>query len=140
VQPILGFIPHHAVRAVDHASGNFFAAVRGRQCINSASDLATAIMSSSTCQSAKSAFAFFVLRFKAHAGPHIGGDQIGAARRFHRVGKFFVVIGAVQARALRLDFVAGGVETCTLKSNTSAACSQVLHTLLESPIQATVLP
>jgi hypothetical protein len=32
------------------------------------------------------------------------------------------------------------VETLNLKSKISAACSQVLQTLFESPIQATVLP
>ena len=51
--------------------------------------------------------AFLILGFESHAGPHVGSHQIRAARGFHRVGEFFVVILAEQSGAFRLDFVAG---------------------------------
>ena len=45
VQTVLGLVPHHGLRAVDHFSGDFLAAVGGRQCWKSASGLANAISS-----------------------------------------------------------------------------------------------
>ena len=42
----------------------------------------------------KSFAACIVLTLKAHAGPDIGGNQVGIARRIHRVSKFFIVVFA----------------------------------------------
>jgi hypothetical protein len=53
------------------------------------------------------AAALLVLGLEAHRGPHVGGDEIGAAHRIHRVGELLVMVGAVEAGALGLDFVAG---------------------------------
>ena len=53
----------------------------GRQCMNSASGLARRIIAASTCQSSKRAPSRLVLGFEAHAGPHVGGHEIGALAR-----------------------------------------------------------
>ena len=44
-------------------------------------------MSASTRQSRESALARVVLRLEAHAGPHVGRDEVGAAARVHRIGE-----------------------------------------------------
>ena len=51
--------------------------------------------------------AFFIFRFIAHAGPHVGGDQIGAFARLHGVVKIFPAAAtAVQLRQRGVDFIA----------------------------------
>ncbi len=53
--------------------------------MNRASGWAAAIMSASTHQSAKALRARLVLGLVAHAGPHVGGDQVGTLAGFLRV-------------------------------------------------------
>ena len=50
---------------------------------------------------------FLVLRLEAHAGPHVGGDQIGAADGLHRIGERLVELIGVNAGALGLHLIAG---------------------------------
>ena len=47
--------------------------------MKSASGFAAVIISASTCQSCEVALALLVLGLEAHAGPDVGGDQVGAA-------------------------------------------------------------
>ncbi len=88
VQPVLGLVPDHGLRTVDHLGRHFLAPMR-RQAVHEhgARGLATRIMSPSTRQSAKALHPLLVFGLEAHRGPHVGGDQIGAPTGIHRVGK-----------------------------------------------------
>jgi hypothetical protein len=84
--------PRPRLRAVDHLGGHFLAAMR-RQAVHEqrVGLCATRIMSASTCQSAKALHARLVLGLETHRGPHVGGDQIGAAAGLHRIGELLEV-------------------------------------------------
>src|SRR5712691_8657831 len=121
MQPVLGLVPHDRLRAVDHLGGSFFAA---------------RIISASTCQAWKSRRRSSFSDSKpievqtsvvTRSAPRTA--SMGSAK----VSQFLVVLSDSTSYP-------GGVEMFNLKSNSAAACSQVLQTLFESPIQATVAP
>ena len=86
MQTVFRLVPHHALRAINDAGGDFLPRWAGRQCMNTAEVSASAIISSSTHQSAN-AFSASVWP-QAHAGPYVGGNEVRTARRFKRVGEY----------------------------------------------------
>ena len=110
----------------------------GRQCMNTASALAGA--------SSRRRPASRRRRRRSRSPPrnpidvHTSVVTRSATRRVHGIGEFRS--GRCRAgRRVRLGLRSpGGVDTRTPEIEDSAACSQVLQTLFESPIQATVLP
>src|SRR5882762_5653956 len=107
MQSILRFLPHHALRAVDHVASDFLSAMGGQAVHEQGIGAGKPHHFRIHLPILEIALALFVLRLEAHAGPHVGGHQIGAARRFHGIVELLVVIGAVEPGALRLDLVAG---------------------------------
>ena len=85
--------PPIAARRITSASTSSPRCHRGGQCMKRASGLAAAIISASTHQSARP-FAGLVLGLVAHAGPNVGGDQIGALAGFERVAIELIAAGA----------------------------------------------
>ena len=85
VQPVLGLLPHHALRAVDHLRGDLLAAVR-RQAVHEQRVLLRRLHHLGVDHPVlEVALARLVLRLEAHRGPDVGGDQVGAFRRSHRI-------------------------------------------------------
>src|SRR5882672_2014084 len=108
MQSILRFLPDHALRAVDHVASDFLPAMGGQAVHEQGIGAGKPHHFRIHLPILEIALALFVLRLEAHAGPHVGGHQVGAARRFHGIVELLVVIGAIEPGALRLDLVAGG--------------------------------
>src|SRR5712691_11165598 len=78
MQAVLGFIPHHALRTVDHLGGDFLAAVR-RQAVHEERFLRRRLHHLGVdLPVLEVALALLVLGLEAHRCPYIGGDEIGA--------------------------------------------------------------
>ena len=114
MQAILGLVPHHALRAIEHLGGDFFTAVRGqtmqedgvrcRQCHEWRVDLIQR----------KSEGTLRLLLLLPHRGPHVGGHHVGAGRSLARIAQQVhhprrhasaqeIVVGIVSLRTRQLE-------------------------------------
>ena len=93
VQAVLRLVPHHRLRAIDHRRGDFLAAVRRQAVHEKRVLLRRAHHFRVHLPVVEVAPALLVLRLEAHRGPHVRGDQVGAAR---------AAIGSAKTSQLRL--------------------------------------
>ena len=107
MQPVFCLVPHHAPRSVYDLGGNFFAAVGWQAVHEKRVRFRPAHHLFIHLPVLEGTPPRLVLLLEAHRGPHVGGYEIGVPCGIHRVGEFLIMIGAIQACALGLDFVAG---------------------------------
>src|SRR5882672_5167238 len=107
MQPVLGLVPDRTLRSVDDFRRDLLAAVRGQAVHEERILLRRSHHVGVDLPVLEVALALLVLRLESHAGPHVRGDQVRAARRLHGVGEALVVVVVVDAGALGLDLVPG---------------------------------
>ena len=107
VQSVLRFVPHDALRTVDHFGSDFLSAMRGQAMHEQRIGPGGTHHLGIHLPVFESALALGVLGFESHARPDVGRDEIGALHCLHGVFEHFVVTGAVKTRAGGLDFIAG---------------------------------
>jgi NADP-dependent 3-hydroxy acid dehydrogenase YdfG len=78
VHPVFCLVPHHGLGAVDDVGLDLFAAVRGQAVHEQGIGLGGGHHFGVYTPVGKGLAARFVLGLKAHAGPDVGGDQVGA--------------------------------------------------------------
>ena len=77
MQAVLGLVPHHRLRAVDHAGRHFLTPVRRQAVHEHGVGIGQGHHLLIDAEVRKGCGPGLVLGFVAHAGPHVGGDQIG---------------------------------------------------------------
>ncbi len=107
MQSVFRFVPDDALGTVDDFRRNFFAAMCGEAMHKERFGFGDGHLMGINLPVGEILEPFGVFRFEAHAGPNVGGDQVGIAASIQRIGKFFVVVGAIQTGALRLHLIAG---------------------------------
>jgi len=81
VEPVLGLVPHDALGSVDDRGVHFLTPVRGQAVHEQRIGLRNRHHLPVHAVAREILFALFGLRFGTHAGPDVGGDEIGAAGR-----------------------------------------------------------
>ena len=94
MHPVFCFVPHHRLRPVDHFGLHLFATVRGQAVHEEGIGLGGGHHFGIHAPVGKGLLAGLVFGFVAHAGPHVGGDQIGALAGFERVAIELIATGA----------------------------------------------
>ena len=102
---VFGLVPDHRLRAVDDFGGDFFAPVRGQAVHEQGIGLGGGHHVGIDAPVGKGFAALFVFGLVAHAGPDIGGDQVGTLAGFFRVAKNFVAACARCAAAKGQFFI-----------------------------------
>src|SRR3546814_12004780 len=88
MQAVFGFVPDDALRPVYDLAGDFLAAM-GRQAVHEDGiRIGGGHHVGIDAPVGESLAALFVFGFVTHAGPDIGGDQVGALACLQGVGKF----------------------------------------------------
>jgi hypothetical protein len=94
VHPVFCLIPHHGLGAVDHVGLDLFAAVRGQAVHEQGIGLGGGHHLGVHAPVGEGLLARFVLGLIAHAGPHVGGDQVCALAGFERVAEKLIAVCA----------------------------------------------
>src|SRR5471032_1919391 len=106
VQSVFGFVPHYALRPVDHLSAHFLAPV-AREAVHEEGVWMSARHHLRVDAPVSEGFlAHFVLGFETHAGPDVGRDEVGAGAGVVRIGEFFIERRAVGRHQRMIERVA----------------------------------
>ena len=105
---VLGFVPHHGLRAIDHIGHHFFATVRGQAVHEEGIGLGGGHHLAVHEPVGKGFFSCVVFSLKAHAGPHVGGYKVSADAGLHRVFEDCITVAGADARDALVYFVAAG--------------------------------
>src|ERR1700751_516829 len=105
MQSILCLVPDDALRTVDYFRGDFLAAMRGQAMHEERIRLRLPHHLRVDHPPGEIALALVVLLFEAHAGPHVGRDEIRATARRMRVGEGPDAASPIRIGALELELV-----------------------------------
>jgi hypothetical protein len=141
VQPVLGLVEHHRMRAVDHFVGDLFAAMRRQAMHEDGVRLGARHQPRIDLIALEQVMAARAVAI-AHGDPGVGDDAVGALDGLFRVGADVIAApdDLIQSMSGFFGASSGGVATRRRNSNRSAACIHEVSTLLASPVQATVRP
>ncbi len=90
MQAVFCFVPHDALRAVDYFSTDFLAAMGWQAMHEQRIGVGARHHCGIDAPVGEGLLARFVFGFVAHAGPDVGGDEVGTDARFAGIGEFTV--------------------------------------------------